>query len=439
MFHCSSRRLLLPRICLLATGVLLVGACAAGAPKPATTSAAAAADNAGVPGVAEVASAPTLAAVPATASGKSTPHAKSTATTSTPAIVHGSSGGASISSSRVGSSPTAGPGSASSTAATSGSASVGTVYGYAAPELENWSSSEQVQQLEAMKAMGVTSVRIDADWAWVQAGGPNSYDWAALDQVMASIQKVGLSADLVIIRCPAWAAVPGAQGNQFAQPASSAAFGNYAAAVAKRYGSRGVQCFEIWNEPNIPSFWAPKPDPAAYTSDLKAAYAAIKAVDPSAVVISAGLAPDVDTATSYSQLTFLNDMYADGAGGSLDGVGYHPYSYPGDPNTVLSGSGWSQMYQTSTSIRGIMVANGDSAKKIWITEFGAPTSGTSANVSDADQSTELVQAISQVKGLNWVACFYIYTWEDVSGEGFGLLTASGTQKPAYASVAAALP
>ena len=34
------------------------------------------------------------------------------------------------------------------------------------------------------------------------------------------------------------------------------------------------------------------------------------------------------------------------------------------------------MYQTSPSIRSIMVANGDSAKKIWITEFGAPTSGT---------------------------------------------------------------
>ena len=110
--------------------------------------------------------------------------------------------------------------------------------------------------------------------------------------MVASIQKAGLSADLIIDGCPSWAAVSGAQGNQFAQPASPAAFADWAAAVAKRYGGEGANYFEIWNEPNNPAFWAPKPNPAAYTADLKAAYAAIKAVDPAAVVLSGGLAPE---------------------------------------------------------------------------------------------------------------------------------------------------
>jgi hypothetical protein len=314
-----------------------------------------------------------------------------------------------------------------------------TVYGFSAPELLGWSPTEQIRQLEAMKATGITSVRVDADWYGGQPDGPGSYDWTSLDQVVASIQKVGLAADLIIDGCPPWAAVSSAQGNQFAQPASPVAFANWAAAVAKRYDSKGAKYFEIWNEPNNPAFWAPKPDPAAYTADLKAAYTAIKEVDPSAIVISGGLAPEPNSSTSYDPLTFLTDMYADGAQGSFDGVGFHPYSYPNEPNTFNPGSAWSQMSQTSPSIRSIMAANGDSAKKIWITEFGAPTSGTTQNVSDAEQSNELVQAISQVKQLDWVGSFYIYTWLDAPDEGFGLLTVGGAQKPAYAAAVAALP
>jgi polysaccharide biosynthesis protein PslG len=80
--------------------------------------------------------------------------------------------------------------------------------------------------------------------------------------------------------------VSGEQGNEWAQPASASAFGTWAGAVAARYAHSGVvKYFEIWNEENTAAFWLPKPDPAAYTADLQAAYAAIKKADPSAVVI----------------------------------------------------------------------------------------------------------------------------------------------------------
>jgi hypothetical protein len=87
-----------------------------------------------------------------------------------------------------------------------------------------------------------------------------------------------------------------------------------------------------------------------------------------------------------------------------------------------------------------MIANGDSAKKIWITEYGAPTVGSNA-ISEADQSEELVQAITQVKQLSYIGSFYLYTWQDMAGivdDGFGLLTATNTEKPSYAAVTAAL-
>jgi hypothetical protein len=98
------------------------------------------------------------------------------------------------------------------------------------------------------------------------------------------------------------------------------------------------------------------------------------------------------------------------------------------------------MDQTSPSLRSIMIANGDSAKKIWITEFGAPTVGNSS-VGDSGESTDLVQAIDAVRGLSWIGSLYIYTWEDVTTDasnGFGVLNSDGTQKPAYSAVAHAL-
>lgn len=319
----------------------------------------------------------------------------------------------------------------------------GRPYGISDPALLNETASAQTSQLAAMKAIGVNSVRVDASWAEVQPDGPGTFNWGQVDQAVNSILTAGMSVDLVIDGCPPWAAVPGASGDSSPQPASSAQYAAYAAKVAARYAPQGVGTFEIWNEPNIAEFWQPAPNPQAYTADLKAAYAAIKKVNRSAFVISGGLAPASTDGTNYNSRDFLKAMYANGAKGSFDALGVHPYSFPASPDTYETWSAWSQMNQTNPSIRDILASHGDGGKKIWITEFGAPSSGPDG-VGEAAQSTDITQAILQARSTSWIGAIYLYTWVDDGanpadgGDQYGLLTGGGTQKPAYHGVAAAL-
>jgi polysaccharide biosynthesis protein PslG len=430
----SRRRLVLPGLGLIVLATLVLSACASGTDNS---------SNAARQEPAVVGATPLAVGVPATAA---VPAASGHSPTATPG--KGQSKQAKASATAQGSIATSGSGTGNAANPVAGPQSSGVgggsgvVFGISDPALLSQSASVQVQQLEQMKAMGITSVRVDASWYWGQPTQSGGYEWASLDQVVASLQQVGMTADLDIDQTPSWAATSGASGNVWAAPDSASAYAAYAGAVAARYGGKGVNYFEIWNEPNLSEFWAPAPDAADYTAILKAAYAAIKAADPSAIVLSGGLAPAGNTSSSVDPRTYLQDMYSDGAGGSFDGLGDHPYSFPTAPDDVESYSGWSQMSQTSPSLRSIMDANGDSGKKIWITEYGAPTSGPDS-IGDSGQSTELAQAISLVRSASWVGSFYIYTWADISSlsaqdNGYGLLNEDNSEKPAYSTVASAL-
>lgn len=294
-----------------------------------------------------------------------------------------------------------------------------------------------------MKAIGVTSVRLDANWDFVQNAGPQSYKWAQLDQEIDSVRGAGMSVDLVIDGCPPWAALPGTAAASAPQPASAVQYANWAAQVARRYVPKGVTTFEIWNEPNDSKFWQPRPNPAFYAKMLVLAYKAIKEVDKSAFVILGGLAPEATSGGNYSGPAFLRLLYADGAKGYFDAVGDHPYCFPTSPAAYEPWSAWSQMSQTFPSLRSVMKRFGDADKTIWITEFGAPSNGPSG-VGATGQAAELRLGIEAAKRTPWIGAFYIYTWQDIgtdrqtNADWFGLLTLTGKPKPAYHVVAAEL-
>jgi hypothetical protein len=314
----------------------------------------------------------------------------------------------------------------------------GPAFGLSVPSLVNESPSQQAAALANMKSIGLKWVRVDADWSWIQPNGPNSFNWSLIDQEVDSIDAAGMDADLVIDDTPPWARTSSAEV-QWGEPASAAAYGTFAGDVAAHYRPMGVSAYEIWNEPNKQQFWYPAPNASLFTAMLKDAYAAIKAVQPGATVISGGLSPAANDGTDIAPITFLQDMYADGAQGSFDALGDHAYSYPTLPDDDETYSGWSQMNQTSPSLRSVMAANGDSAKQIWITEIGAPSAGPNG-VGTTAQAEEVTQAVAGAKSSSWIGAMFFYTYKDAASDPdyFGLLNADGSAKPAWSALATAL-
>jgi polysaccharide biosynthesis protein PslG len=282
------------------------------------------------------------------------------------------------------------------------------ILGISDPQLLHEKARTQTRQLAIMRSVGVTSVRLEANWDWVQFGGPRSFDWTQLDRAVHTARAVGLTVDLVVDGCPPWAALPSAKHSQHPQPASATRFAAWAADVARRYTPQGVQYFEIWNEPNDSKFWHPRANPALYAKMLEDSYRAIKTIDPSAVVLAGGLAPIVtSTHRNMSMIAFLRAIYAAGAKPYMSSVAVHPYCYPALPGQYYSWSAWSQMSLTTPSIRSVMRQHNDANESIWITEFG-----TKPKQGSAFRAAALNRAITIAKSTPWIRALYIYTiWQ----------------------------
>jgi polysaccharide biosynthesis protein PslG len=298
------------------------------------------------------------------------------------------------------------------------------------------------RDLDAFQQLHARWLRVDVNWAMIQAGGPGSYNWEPIDRIVQGATARSINVLASIDFTPAWARPAGTDATYGPDPTQYAEF---AAAATRRYAAMGVHSYEVWNEPNNSGAWTPTPNPAAYTQVLRAAYPAIKGADPQATVLTGGTGPAPNDGTQIPPLDFLNAIYANGGGGSFDAVSHHPYTFPAYPGETQNWSPWYQMYGTSPSLRSLMIAHGDGAKKIWATEFGAPTSGPSGSyISEAVQASMVTRAISEWRTYPWAGPLFFFQGRDLypntdSRENFfGLLRYDFSPKPAYAAYQAAV-
>jgi hypothetical protein len=144
-----------------------------------------------------------------------------------------------------------------------------------------------------------------------------------------------------------------------------------------------VQAYQVWNEPNLAREWGGwTPDPEEYVELLKACYVGVKAADPYALVVSAGLAP---TGTGLPQAipdtAYLVQMYEGGAAPYFDALGVNAPGYKAPPEISPEEVAASEEYGAQRffcfrhveDIRAIMVEHGDASKQVMILEMGWTT------------------------------------------------------------------
>ena len=288
-----------------------------------------------------------------------------------------------------------------------------------------------------MKRAGAVWVRFDVSWSSVQSGGQASFSWTRHDRVVEFIHARGMKAHLILAYTPSWARPSSCTGSDKCAPAPAhyASYATFAREAGAHFGPMGVHVYEVWNEPNITSFWQPAPDVAAYTQMLKLAYPALKQGDPDATVLTGGTAPAA-CCPNIAPIRFVSGIYANGGAGRFDAVAHHPYTWPADPGEIQTWNAWAQMADTSPSIRSVMEANGDSGKRIWMTEFGAPTNGPSGSyVSEAVQADMASRAFAYAKARSWAGPLEWYSHRDLGTSTstrenfFGLLRFDWTKSP----------
>ena len=322
--------------------------------------------------------------------------------------------------------------------------------------LATLSNAELNSRLSGMAALGIGWVRFDVEWSNIGHAGPGTYEWTDYDRVVRAVVAQGLKPLAILDYTPTWARLPECVDTPTCRPSNEADFGTFAGAAAAHYRSIGVRTWEIWNEPNIQQYYAPKPDPGSYTAMLKAAYGAIKAVDPGAVVITGGTSPTDTTGdgSTIRSTDFLTAIYADGGKGSFDAVAHHPYTFPYTPVHAFPGGAWSDL----PALHSIMSSHGDGTKQVWATEYGAPTGGpgslvtadarkvypSSTFVSESLQAKIATNAVGSYRKWSWVGPMFWYAYQDAGTNTstienfFGLLRADGSHKPAYDAYRAAI-
>jgi hypothetical protein len=304
----------------------------------------------------------------------------------------------------------------------------GSTIGFSDPYLYGATDAQIDQQLDQMQALGVNDVRILIPWAGVEPV-QGYYDWSSVDYTVNAANARGMGVLGVLNSSPSWAVNPGVPAISGA-PASPAQYGDFAGLVAQRYAGK-VSAYEIWNEPNGQTYYAPKPDPAGYTQLLKAAYPEIKAADPNATVIGGVTGAVVDYGDfTMNPVEFVQGIYAAGGEGYFDALSYHPYNYgtPFSQGAALPDSPLNQL----TAMRNLMVENGDAGKQIWASEYGEPT----AVATESQQASFIQDMLTTWPTLGYTGPTFIDTLNDVNTDStnpedtLGVIRSDGTLKPA---------
>lgn len=272
-----------------------------------------------------------------------------------------------------------------------------------------WEDGLTGWRLDMVRLMVFSHVKQSFAWADMETN-KGEYRFGRADELLDEIERRNLQLVVRLGHSPAWVraanTAPGAEVPADVPPAPQHmdAWGAWCGAVAARYAGR-VAAYQIWNEPNLTREWGGNiPSAGEYVELLRVCSEAIRAADPQAILISAGLAPTGNCCElAHPDDQYLQELYYSGFQQYIDVVGLHApgYSPPevSPDETEAGGRHRFFTFRRVEDMRRIMVANGDAARQVAILETGWTRDVAGHNedyswfaVDEATQADYLVRA-----------------------------------------------
>jgi hypothetical protein len=316
-----------------------------------------------------------------------------------------------------------------------------------------WKPDIALRDLDLVQDMQFTWVKQAFAWRDIETNEKGGFDWYRPDFIVDAVEDAGLKLLVRIDRQPFWTQ-PGEPPTENRPPDNLADFGDFCWELANRYPGR-IAAYQVWNEPNLSREWGDQPPNAAeYTEMLKICYEAIKAADPDAIVISAGLAPTgTGLPDAIPDAEYLQAMYDAGAGAYFDVLGLNAPGYKAPPETSPEEAAESEEYgggrwfafRHVEDMRQIMVDNGDEDKQVAILEVGWTTDDINPTyawhaVSETEQAEYLVRAYEYAEEhwQPWIGLMvtiyiadYFWTPEEHEQWWWAITLPDGTPRLAY--------
>lgn len=279
--------------------------------------------------------------------------------------------------------------------------------------------------------LGVKWARCQTGWCRCEPK-PGTFDFRWLDDVVDGLLKIGIEPwfnlgygnRLYTPKADDEAAVGWAP---VFDEAPRKAWLRFTGRLAEHFKDR-VRHWEIWNEPNIKTFWRPeKPDPADYVRLVKITVPEIRKRIPQAVIIGGAFAG--------IPMSYIDGCLAAGLADHVDKISYHPYR-------AIPEKGYVPQIK---ALRG-HVAKHNPRVKLWQGENGCPSKGGPESVgalsrldwTEARQAKWLLRRILIDLRLGVELTSYFHTIDLVGYRGKtnfkGLLRGKDySPKPAYAA------
>jgi hypothetical protein len=310
--------------------------------------------------------------------------------------------------------------------------------------------------LDRMKAAGVGFVRQYIWWDRIETS-PGVFDWGRADAMVADASSRGIRILPTLLYPPTFysSKPPGSTSTAQFPPADPTKMADFAEAMIRRYGPDGafwctpnpplppncrspylpMHSWEVWNEPDYPSWWKGAPSAPEYLELLQVVSARIRSTDPTAEVVLGSL-----TNRNSVPDSFLGQLFDLGAAPSFDTIAFNPYSR--DIKTLVG---------HMRGIRDLTVQKGDGTVPIWVTEYGWATLGDESRVlwstSEPCQAAMLHAATTRLAALSTelnIEHITQFQWHDVPIASSawphytGLYRADDTAKPSHEAFAAAI-